>query len=107
MAPHDRVVIEDSGRPILTREHPALIRQVHSRRVDQIDDGAALPHRDFLRAENLADCLGPPRPGLHPRVIRPHYHGTSAAPAHARPHTAPRCPALRLVPGEEAPELAP
>ena len=36
--PHDRVVIEDSRGAVLARKHAALIRQIHARRIDQIDD---------------------------------------------------------------------
>src|SRR2546426_668734 len=75
IAPHDRVVVEDPGRTILTREDASLIRQVHARRVDQIDDRDALAHRDLLRAQDLADRLRPPRPRFDRRVIRDDHPG--------------------------------
>ena len=67
--PHDRVVVEDAARAVLPGKHAALVRQVHARRIDEIDDRDAAAHRDLLRAQNLRDRLGPPRAGLHRRVV--------------------------------------
>ncbi len=38
IAPHQRVVVEDPRRAVLSGKHAALIRQVDARRIDQIDD---------------------------------------------------------------------
>src|SRR6185312_2812234 len=57
---HHRVVIEDATRAELPRKYSALIRQIHSCRVDQIHDRDRAPHRYFLRAQNLPDRLRPP-----------------------------------------------
>ena len=38
VAPHYGVVIEDSGRAVLTRKNSALKGKVHARGIDQVDD---------------------------------------------------------------------
>ncbi len=73
VASHDRVVVEDARGAVLPGEDAALIRKVHAGAVHQVDDGDPLAHRDFLRAQNLPDRLGPPRAGLHGGVVR-HDH---------------------------------
>ncbi len=70
ITPHDRVVIEDPRSAVLPGKHTALIRQIHSGTIDQINDRHAVSHRDLLRTQNLFDRLGIPRTGLDRRVIR-------------------------------------
>src|SRR5690242_5554198 len=67
--PHDRVVVKQPSRAILTGEDAALIGQIHARGVDEIDDRNTAAHRDFLCAQHLLDRLGPPRARLHRRVV--------------------------------------
>ena len=53
----------------MPRKHAALIRQIHARRIDEINDRHAVAHRDLLRTEDLFDRFGIPRPGLDSRVV--------------------------------------
>src|SRR6185312_8911489 len=69
VTPHYRVVIEDAARPELARKYATLVRQIHTRGVDQIDDRDGAAHRDFLGAQNLPDRLRPPRTRLDGRVV--------------------------------------
>ena len=85
IAPHDRVVIEDSRRAILAGKHAALIRKIHAGRIDQIDDRHVRAHRDLLRAQNLLDRLRPPRPAF--TVASLATTTTSADPRHVDPTT--------------------
>src|SRR2546425_3994521 len=107
IAPHDRVVVEDPGCTILTREDPTLIRQVHARRVDQIDDRDALAHGDLLRAQDLPDRLRPPRPRFDGRVIRNDHHGASTDTAQPGHDAGRRRLAVVLIPRHEQPDLDP
>jgi hypothetical protein len=67
---HERVVVEDAGRAVLPREHSTLIRQIHTGRVDEIQDRDPAAHRALLRAKDLRDGLRPPGAGLHGRIVR-------------------------------------
>ena len=69
IATHDGVVVENPCSSVLARKDAALIRQVHARRIDEIDDGNAAAHRDFLRAQDLSNRLRPPRPRFHGGII--------------------------------------
>ena len=70
IAPHDRVVVEDARCSVLAREDTALIRQVHARRVDQVNNRDPAAHCDLLRPKNFLDRLRPPRSRFHARVVR-------------------------------------
>ncbi len=69
LPPHDGVVIEDAPRSILAGEDPVLVGEVYAGGIHQVHNGQAIPHGDFLRAENLGDRLGPPGAGLHGGII--------------------------------------
>jgi len=103
--PHERVVIEDPRRPVLSRKHPALIWKIHAGGIDQIDDRDAATHREFLCAQDLGDRLGPPRPGLHGRVVRDHHALAAGDHRDSRDHTGARRLPLVLVVGDEQPDL--
>jgi hypothetical protein len=70
LAPHKRIIVENSPAAILARKNAVLVRQVDARGVHQIDDGDAVAHGDFLRAQALGDGFGPPGAGLHGGVAR-------------------------------------
>ena len=55
--------------PYCPGKTPPWYGQVHPGAVDQVDDRDAVAHRDFLRAEDLPDRLGPPGSGLHRGVV--------------------------------------
>ena len=95
VAPHDRVVKEDSPAAVLSGEHAALIWEIHSRRVDQVDDRHAAPHRDLLRAKHLADGFRPPRACLHRRVVGDNHGFASSNAACSRDDS--RCGRLSVV----------
>jgi hypothetical protein len=57
---HERVVEEQAARAVLAGENPALVRQVHAGGIDEVNDGNAGAHRDFLRAQHLRDGFRPP-----------------------------------------------
>ncbi len=76
-AAHERVVKEDAPCAVLPGEDSVLIRQVHARGIDQVDDGHAIAHGDFLRAQNLGDGLRPPGTGLHRGIIGDDYGGAA------------------------------
>ncbi len=69
LAPHQRVVIEDARRAILAGENAVLQRKIDAGGIHQVDDGHAVAHGDFLRAQNFGDGLGPPRAGFHRGVV--------------------------------------
>ena len=46
-----------------------LIGQVDARGIHQVDDGQAVAHGDFLRAQNLGDGFRPPGAGLDGGVV--------------------------------------
>ena len=54
-----------------------LKRQVHARRIHQVNDWHAVPHRDFLRAQDLGDRLGPPRARLDGGIVRDDHGGAA------------------------------
>src|SRR5258705_4832355 len=107
IAAHDRVVVEDPGRTILTREDAALIRQVHTRRVDQLDDRDALAHCGLLRAQDLLDRLGPPGARLHRGVICDDDDGATTDAAQPGDDARRRRLAVVLVPGDQQSDLDP
>jgi hypothetical protein len=69
VAAHDRVVIKNPRGAVLSGEYSALIRQIHSRGVDEVNDRNSAAHGDLLRAQNLPDGFRPPGSGLHCRVV--------------------------------------
>ena len=103
--PHERVVIEDPRRTVLSREHPALIREIHSGGIDQVDDRDSATHREFLCAQDLGDRLGPPRPGLHGRVVRDHHALAAGDHRDSRDHAGPGSLPFVLVVRDEQPDL--
>ncbi len=107
IAAHDRVVVENPGGAVLPRKDAALIGQVHTRGIDQVDDRNALPHRDLLRAQDLLDRLGPPRPGFDRRIIGHHDDRPAAHAAQARDDAGGRRLAVVLVPGDEQTDFDP
>ena len=88
---------------VLAREDAVLERKIHAGRIDQIDDRHAVAHRDFLRAQNLGDGLGPPRAGLHRGVVG-NDHGRAAFDlADARDHARRgRLPVVLVVGDQQA-----
>jgi len=116
-APHDgrnlrnalarqlRVVAEDAAEVVLVRENFVLHRQVHARRVDEVDDGHMVLQRNFLCAEVFLSRNRKPGPRLHGGVVR-HDHALLAANG-PQPHDRPPCRAspfvlVHLVPGKQA-----
>ena len=69
VVPHDRVVVKDARGAVLAREHAALIRQVHARGINEVDDRDTAAHRGFLRAQDFLDRLRPPRSRLDGGVV--------------------------------------
>src|SRR5439155_26452909 len=92
---------------VLPRKYAALIRQVHTRGIDQVDDRNALPHRDLLRAQDLLDRLAPPRPGFDRRIIGHHDDRPAAHAAEARAGAGGRRLPIVLVPGDEQTDFDP
>ena len=70
LAAHKRVVKEDAAGAVLAGEDAVLIGEVDAGRIDQINDGRAVAHGDFLRAQNLGDGFGPPGAGFDGGVVR-------------------------------------
>jgi hypothetical protein len=70
LAPHKGIIVENSPAAILAGEDAVLVGQVDARGVHQIDDGDAVAHGDFLRAQALGDGFGPPGAGLHGGIAR-------------------------------------
>ena len=104
---HDGVVVEDPGCAVLSREHAILIREIHPRRVHQIDDRDTAAHRDFLGTQHLPDGLRPPRPRLDRRVVGDHDDLPPLHHADARHHTGARRASLVEVVGDEKPHFGP
>ena len=98
---HDGVVIEDPARAVLAWKYAALIRQVHPRRIDEVDDRDTTAHRHFLSAQHLPDRLGPPGTGLHRGIIRDDDNGPAVHDAHARDDTGRRRRTVVLVVREQ------
>ena len=73
VAAHDRVVVEDARRAILSGKHAALIREVDAGRIHEVHDRNPLAHGDFLRPQDFLDRFGPPGASLHRGVVR-HDH---------------------------------
>ena len=88
LAAHQRVVIEDAAGAVLAGENAVLIGQVDARGIHQVDDGQAVAHGDFLRAQDLGDGLRPPGAGLHGGVVG-HDHGGAALDSAQTPVTTP------------------
>ena len=105
ISPHDGIVIEEPARAVLSREDAALVRQVHARRVDEIDDRDAAAHRDLLRAQHLLDRLRPPRSGLDGRVVRDDDDLAAADAADAGDDAGGRRLAVVFVVGDEEADL--
>jgi hypothetical protein len=59
--------------PVLAGKHSALIREIHSRRIDEIHDRDAAAHRDLLRAQNFLDRFGPPGAGFNSCIVGNDY----------------------------------
>ena len=66
---HNRVVIKNPRRAVLTGKNAALIRQIHARRINQINDRHTAAHRNFLRPQNFLDRFGIPRARFDRRII--------------------------------------
>ncbi len=105
VAAHHRVVVEDAGRAVLPRKHAALVGQVHAGRVHEVDDRDAAAHRDLLGAQDLLDRLGPPRAGLHGRVVGDHDDLAPPDPSHRGDHPGGRSPSVVEVVGDEEADL--
>src|SRR5690606_7642629 len=69
VAAHDRVVVEDPARAVLSGKDAALVREVYACGVDEVDDRHPAAHRDLLRAQHLGDRLRPPGARLHRRIV--------------------------------------
>ena len=69
LAPHQRIVEEDAAGAVLAGKDAVLVGQVDARGIHQVDDGQAVAHGDFLRAQNLGDGFRPPGAGLHGGVV--------------------------------------
>jgi hypothetical protein len=102
---HDGVVVEDAARAVLTGEDAALVGEVHAGRVDEVHDGHAAAHRHFLRPEDLANRLRPPRAGLHGGVVRHEHDRPPMHEPESRDDPGGRCLAVVLVVGDQEPEL--
>jgi hypothetical protein len=107
VAAHQRVVVEDARGPILPWKDAALVRQVHARTVDEVDDRDALAHRDLLRAEDLGDGLRPPAAGLDGGVVGHDDHLPTLHHPHARDDAGARRLAVVAVVRHEQPHLEP
>src|ERR1043165_2576938 len=105
IVPHDRVVIEDARRAVLSRKHTALIWKIHAGRVDQINDRHATTHRDLLRAQDLLYRFGPPRSGFHRGVVRDDNDFPALNPPNNRNYTRSRRTALILIVSDEQTDL--
>ena len=105
--PHDGVVVEQAGGPVLAGEDAALIREVHAGRVHQVHDGDPAPHRDLLGPEHLRDRLRPPRSRLDGGVVG-HHHGLPPLDApHHGDDAGARSQALVPVVGDQESDLDP
>src|SRR5262245_61772207 len=107
IAPHDRVVVEDPGRTILTREHPTLIRQIHRSRINEVDDGDSLAHRDLLRAQDFLDRFWPPGAGLYGRIVGDDDDGTAGDAAESGDDAGRGGLSVVLVVGDEQADFQP
>src|SRR3954451_2761853 len=103
--PHQRVVVEDACRPILSGKNRVLQGKVHARGVNKVNDREAITHGDFLRSQDFRDCLWPPRASLHGRVIRDDHRRTSLDLAEHGDHTGSRCLAMVLVVPKQQPDF--
>ena len=102
---HDRVVVEDPRRAVLPREDAALVRQVHARRIHEVDDRDTTAHRDLLRAQDLGNRLRPPRSRLHGWIVGNHDAQPAVHRADPRDHARRRRLALVLVVRDQHPDL--
>ncbi len=103
--PHERVVIKDSRGPVLARKDAVLQGQVHPGRIDQIDDGQSVAHRDLLRAQDFGDGLRPPRPRLHRRIVGHNYRRPTLNLRKPGDHARARRLPIVLVVGNEQADL--
>ena len=65
LAPHKGIIVKNPAAAILAGEYPVLVRQIHARGIDQVDDGHAVAHGDFLRTQSFGDSFGPPGARFH------------------------------------------
>ncbi len=105
IAAHYGVVIENAGGSVLTGKHTTLIRQIHARRVDEVDDRDAAAHGDLLRAQNLLDRLRPPRARFDSSIVGDHDRFAPVNPNDRRDYAGSRCLALVLVVRHEKADL--
>ncbi len=102
---HHGVVVEDARRAVLPGEDASLVRQVHARRVHEVDDRHVASHGDLLRPQHLLDRLRPPRTCLDRRIVRHDDNLAAAATTDARYDTRPRGRAVVLVERDELADL--
>ena len=93
--------------PYCPGKDATLIRKIHAGAVDQVDDGDALPHRDFLRAQDLPDGLRPPRAGLDRGVVGDDHDFSSLHDTHAGDDPGAGRLAVILIVGDQQTELEP
>ena len=97
LAPHKRIIQKNAARAVLAGKDAVLIRKVDAGGIHQIDDGRAVAHGDFLRAQNLGDGLGPPGAGFDGGVVSDNDGGTTFDFADARDDAGGRRLPLVLV----------
>jgi hypothetical protein len=98
---HQRVVIEDARGAVFAREDAVLVGKVDARGIHQVHDGNAIPHRDFLRAQDLRNRLRPPGAGLNCGIVGYHHGGAIFDFAKAGDHSGRWGLAVILIVGNE------
>ena len=74
-------------------------------RINQVDDRHMRSHGNFLSAQDLLDCLRPPRSGFHRSIVGDNYNFPSADAADRRDYTGPGRATVILIVSDEQTNL--
>jgi hypothetical protein len=104
-APHKRIIKENTARAVLSGKNTVLVREVHPRGINQIENRRAVAHGDFLRPQNFGYSFGPPRARLDGGVVGHDDRRTTLDFADAGDHARRRRLPVVLIVGDEQPGL--
>ena len=82
-----------------------MIGKIHTGRIDEINNGQAIAHGDFLRAQNLVNGFRPPGTGLHGGVVGDDYSRASLDVSDASDNPRARSLAIIFVVGDQQPDF--
>src|SRR5258708_6125698 len=104
-AAHQRVVIENAGRAVLSGKDAVLEWKIDAGRIHQIDNGQPVAHRDFLCAKYFGYGFWPPRASFDRGVVSDDHRGPAFYFSKTSDHSRARRLALILVVSDEQTNL--